>query len=267
VYDRNGFARAAGTSTHPIEFGVMLSMILPIALHYARTDSGRGLLRRWGPVAAITFAIPITISRSAFIGVIVVLAIVLPSWPVRARRTAYAAIVAVVTVVYLAVPGLLGTLLRLFTGVSTDDSALSRTNSYELAWQFIQRSPLFGRGVSTFLPKYRILDNQYLGLLIETGLVGLLAFLGLILTGVFVGARLVRSSPDPMVPSLSRSLVASVAAAACAYATFDGFGFPQVAGLTFFCLGCLGALRRFVTLDHTQFTSVQQVSSFLPATL
>ena len=49
--------------------------------------------------------------------------------------------------------------------------------SYAIAGEFIGRAPIFGRGFSTFLPSYRILDNQYLGLLIETGIVGLVAFL------------------------------------------------------------------------------------------
>ncbi len=169
IYDRNGFARSAGTSTHPIEFGVLMAMTLPLALHYAVTPSGRSAFLRWYPVAAIAVAIPVSISRSALIGVIVVLAIVLPSWPPRRRRFTYLSIVLVLGGVYVAVPGLLGTLVGLFTGIGSDDSAASRTNSYDLAGSFISRAPALGRGFSTFLTQYRILDNQYLGLLIETG--------------------------------------------------------------------------------------------------
>ena len=265
IYARDGFVRAAGTSTHPIEFGVMLAMVLPIALNYAMADRHRSTLVRWFPVAAIAVAIPITISRSALIGVVVILAIVLPSWSIKARRSAYVGILTLLLVVYVAVPGLLGTLTRLFTGVGNDDSARSRTDSYDLAWQFIQTWPVFGRGVSTFLPEYRILDNQYLGLAIETGIVGLLAFLALLLTGILVGARLMRVASDPHTRSLSRSLVAAVSAAACAYATFDGFGFPQVSGLTFFFLGCLGALLRLESTERERFLAGQEPLSFLTA--
>lgn len=267
VYNRNGFARAAGTSTHPIEFGVMLAMILPISLHYALVETIRSIFSRWFPVFVIAVAIPITISRSAMIGIIVVLAIVFPAWPVGRRRIGYAAIATVLVVVYVVVPGLLGTLLRLFTGVATDDSARSRTDSYELAWSFIEQNPFFGRGFSTFLPSYRILDNQYLGLIIETGFVGLFAFLGVILTGILVGTKVMRTSANPGVTSLSRSLVAAITAAACAYATFDGFGFPQVAGLTFFFLGCIGALRRLSVADQTEYAGSREATPFLPASL
>ena len=244
IYARNGFARVAGTSTHPIEFGVMLTMVLPIALHYAFGDLHRTRLRRWWPVAAIAVAVPVTMSRSAVIGVVVVLAVLMPTWATAVRRRAYAAILGLLLVVYLAVPGLLGTMIRLFTGISGDDSAQSRTDSYAFAWQFIERAPVFGRGFSTFLPMYRILDNQYLGLLIETGVVGLVAFLVLIVTGIRVANRLRRASEDPALRSLLRSLVACIGSAACAVATFDAFGFAQVAGLLFLALGCVSALRR-----------------------
>src|SRR5660398_118521 len=121
VYARNGFARAAGTSTHPIEFGVVLTMILPIALHYAFTDTHRGRFSRWFPVAAIAVAVPVTLSRSALIGVVVVFAVLMPSWTARRRRLTSAAAGALLLTVYLAVPGLLGTMIRLFTGIGDDD--------------------------------------------------------------------------------------------------------------------------------------------------
>jgi len=244
IYNRNGFARVAGTSTHPIEFGVTLTMVLPLALHYAFNDTRRTRLRRWWPVAAIAIAVPVTMSRSAIIGVAVVLAVLLPTWDRATRRKAYVAVVGLLLVVYLAVPGLLGTMLRLFTGISGDNSAQSRTDSYSFAWQFVERAPVFGRGFSTFLPMYRILDNQYLGLLIETGVVGVLAFLLLLVTGIRVAVKLRRATEDVAVRSLLRSLVACIGSAACSVATFDAFGFAQVTGLLFLALGCVSALRR-----------------------
>src|SRR5215471_19152609 len=65
LYGRNGLTRPAGTAVHPIEFGAVLTMALPVALHYAMTDRHRPALRRWYPVLAMGFAVPISISRSA----------------------------------------------------------------------------------------------------------------------------------------------------------------------------------------------------------
>ena len=242
IYGRGGFVRAAGTSTHPIEFGVVLSMTLPIALHFAFADTHRNLLVRWFPVVAIAFAIPITISRSALIGVIVALAIVIPTWPRRRRRISYVSIAAFVVAIYVAIPGMLGNLIGLFTGIGADSSALSRTDSYTLAFDFIKRAPILGRGFSTFLPQYRILDNQYLGLLIEIGILGTAALVTLVVTALVTAFRARRMTTDVRTRSLTQSLLAMVAAGAVTFATFDAFGFPQAAGLMFLGIGFVGAL-------------------------
>ena len=72
-----GLARPAGTALHPIEFGVVLTLILPIALHYALEDRVASRARRWYPAAAIACAVPLSISRSAILGTVVGLAVLL----------------------------------------------------------------------------------------------------------------------------------------------------------------------------------------------
>ena len=243
VFGRGGLTRPAGTAAHPIEFGAVLTMALPIALHYAMTDRHRPALRRWYPVLAMGFAVPISISRSAVLSLIVVLCFVLPTWTRAARRRAYAAILALFGAVYVMVPGLLGTITHLFTGISGDSSAQSRSGSFSLAFDFISRTPIFGRGFLTFLPAYRILDDQYLGLLIEIGVVGLAAYVGLLVSGVVGGLRL-RRTANEIDGLLGVSLAASLASALASFALFDGFSFPMAASLSFLMLGCVGALRR-----------------------
>jgi O-antigen ligase len=243
LHGRGGLTRPAGTAVHPIEFGAVLTMALPIALHYAMIDRHRPALRRWYPVLAIGLAVPVSISRSAVLSLLVVLCFVLPTWTRGARRRAYAAILALSAAVYVMVPGLLGTITHLFTGISSDSSAKSRSGSFSLAYDFISRAPIFGRGFLTFLPAYRILDDQYLGLLIETGVVGLLTYLGLLVSGVLGGLRL-RRTANHIDGLLGVSLAASVASALASFALFDAFSFPMAASLSFLILGCVGALRR-----------------------
>lgn len=244
VVGRGGLTRPAGTALHPIEFGAVLTMILPVALHFAMHDRSRNALRRWFPVAAIAIAVPISISRSAIVSTIVVLLFLLPTWTRGARRITYATLIGLFGLLYVAVPGLLGTLTGLFTGISGDSSAQSRTDSYALATEFITRWPLFGRGFLTFLPSYRILDNQYLGLAIETGAFGVAALLFLFLCGIFIGRAIRLRSADIPTRSLANALAASVASAAASFALFDAFSFPMAATLLFFMLGCLSALDR-----------------------
>ncbi len=65
---RGGFNRPPGTALHAIEFGAIITMILPLALNLALHDRRpRSALRRWYPVAAIAFAVTTSISKSALI--------------------------------------------------------------------------------------------------------------------------------------------------------------------------------------------------------
>jgi O-antigen ligase len=154
-------------------------------------------------------------------------------------------------VVFLSVPGLLGTVTGLFTGIGDDSSAQSRTGSYAIASEFIERSPLFGRGFSTFLPKYRILDNQYLCLAIEIGLIGLVAVLGLFVVGALCARRMRVVGRDERTRQLGQALAASICAGAAGLALYDGFGFPMATGTHFLMLGLAGAGLRLARLEAT----------------
>jgi O-antigen ligase len=250
VIGREGFTRPAGTALHPIEYGVVLTVVLPIALHYALQDRHRTTLRRWWPVAAIALAIPISVSRTAFLCTAVVLAFLIPTWPTGLRRRAYVAILGLSVVIFVTVPGMVSTILSLFTGIENDSSAQSRTGSYSLAWEFVERSPVFGRGFSTFLPQYRILDNQYLMSLIDTGFFGLLTLLAFFGSGILVARRARRLSTDPGTRELAQSLAAGIAAGAASYALFDALSFPMQAGLLFLVMGSATALYRIVVLEN-----------------
>jgi O-antigen ligase len=203
--------------------------------------------RRWWQVALVAAAIPLSISRSAIIASALALAIVLPTWTKQGRRLALTAMAGLGILMYVAVPGMAGTLAGLFAGVGQDDSSASRTGSYALAWQFIQRSPVVGRGFWTFLPQYRIHAIAYQGLLIDTGIVGTISLLGVFVASTLTARRVRGRSADPKVRSLAQALAASAAAAAGGFAFFDALGFPMIAGTTFVVFGLVSALERLET--------------------
>lgn len=241
---RSGFNRPSGTAIHPIEFGSVICMILPIALTLALNDRSRNWLRRYFPVAAIGMAAAMSISRSALIAAVVALVLVSMSWTPQRRLLGAAAVTVFGGIVFMTVPGLIGSLTGLFTTIGDDSSAASRSGSYPIASEFISRAPFFGRGLFTFLPRYRILDNQYLGLLIEVGFVGVALFLGLIVAAMMCARAVRRHSDDDYMQQVAQSLVASVAAGAVGLALFDGFSFPMSTGLFFLILGVAGGLWR-----------------------
>ena len=233
-----------GTTSHPIEFAVVLSMILPIALHYARFAVAGRARWWWLAVFLMGAAIPLSVARSGIVGAAVALGIMYFTWPKNFRHRILAGLLAGLLACSVVVPGLIGTFRSLFLNAATDPSTVGRTNDYAPAWAYIKEAPLFGRGFGTFIPDlYRTLDNQYLGLLIEAGLLGLLSTL-VLFVGAMVVAWLVRRRAGlDEDRDLAQTLLAGIAVVTVNAATFDLFGFSMCTGITFLLLGAIGALH------------------------
>ncbi|MFN2557381.1 MAG: O-antigen ligase family protein [Nitriliruptorales bacterium] len=247
---RSDFRRVAGTATHAIEFGAMLATVLPLAAHYAFTADRRRALR-WLCLLSMVVAVPMSISRTAIVGLAGAALVLWPSWPARRRLQSLLALPVVAVAIKAAVPGLLGTILSLFTNLWSDPSTQGRTADYALVGRYVARHPMLGQGFRTFLPKrYELLDNQYLLTLMETGIVGLAALLVLLLVPIFLMRRTRKRSRDHAVRDLAQSLVASMVVLVLAFATFDALSFPMAAGLLFLLLGCCGALWRLARGDE-----------------
>ena len=161
---------------------------------------------------------------------------------------------------FVTIPGLIGTITRLFTGISGDSSAQSRTDSYHIAFEFISRNPIVGRGFMTFLPAYRILDNQYLGLLIDAGILGLTSYLLFLASGIFTAIRVRRNSSDAAIRGIAQAFAASIASAAASFALFDAFSFPMAGGTIMFVMGLTGALARRTWTDQKTLPSVAEIA-------
>ena len=241
---RNGFVRPSGTALHPIEFGAILTTVLPIAITWARHDTRFSAVVRWAPTFLMGLGIVVSISRSALICGVVGLAVMASIWPRHAQRKLVASVVVLVAFVAVTIPGMLGSLQGLFLGAGEDDSVASRTGSYPIAAEFFQTSPLFGRGYSTFLPAYRIFDNQYLLLLIEVGAVGLTAFLGVLLTSAWCARRARVLAVDVRQREYAQALLAAVCAGSVGLALFDGLSFTMSTGVLFLVVGLSGAALR-----------------------
>lgn len=243
VNARAGFVRVTGTAVHPLEYGLVLCVAFPIAITLAIEEHRGGLFRRWYPPIVLAVASVMSISRSALIGFTAGLLFLIPGWPRRVRRWALLGAVGLVLAVGLLVPGMIGTIRGMFTGISTDSSALSRVNSYDTVGAFIVRFPA-GKGFGTFLPVYHILDNQFLQLAIETGLLGLAAFVGMLVAAVWAGLRARRLAVSATDRSIGLALAASVVSGGLLLAFFDAFSFPQAGGMLFLVAGLCGGWRR-----------------------
>ncbi|MGH3487554.1 MAG: O-antigen ligase family protein [Actinopolymorphaceae bacterium] len=249
IGDRSGLRRVAGPMSHPIEYGVCLAAVFPLALTTAMSQRRKS---DWIMLGLIVLALPTSISRSTMVAIAVGAIVVGASWGWRRRLIVVAATPFVLLGMRMALPGALGTIVNLFENIGVDPSISGRTEDYAAADAFVTASPWFGRGFGTFTPElYRLLDNQYLGILIEAGFIGLISLVALLVTALFLarGGALRFGSASPE-GQLCVGLSASVAVLAVSFATFDGLGFAAAANGLFVFIGLTAAAWRISVETH-----------------
>lgn len=248
VADRGGVARVPGTAIHALEYATVLNAALPLVIALAVTQGFRarswaGRHLWWVAVVLIALAAILGVSRSATVGFAVACATMLPALPGRYRLAVTAGFVFLAAAAVVVVPGLYRTTLQLFVGAGTDPSTQSRTGALERAPEFIGESPLVGVGFGTFLPRYYIVDNQWVLIAVELGLVGLMVFLSLLLAAVWSAVSSRKRSADADTRTLGYALAAAVVNVGVLFAFFDGMSFPMSAGMLIVLVSLCSAMR------------------------
>lgn len=243
---RSGFVRVQGTANHPIEFGVVLAVMLPVVLHLALFAPTRGRRTAWAFAATTTaLALPLSVSRSGTVAAAVAIVGCLVPLAARYRTNLGAAALATIGVLAVATPGLIGTIRSLFENVGNDPSITARQTDFTDVARYVDEQPWFGRGPGTFnAVEYFILDNQYLSALVSTGAVGLTMTVLMLTTPIVLGVHLSRSSVDAADRHLAHSLAVGAGVGAVSAAFFDAFAFSVFSGSSCLILGVLGAMWR-----------------------
>jgi O-antigen ligase/polysaccharide polymerase Wzy-like membrane protein len=245
--ERGGAVRAYASSQHAIALGAMLVMMLPLALYlFKRTNRkewlGCALLLVMGALA--------TTSRTAIVMLIVCFAVFL--WLKRADTIRMLPLLLpLVVVLQVAMPGSLGTMKAIFfpkEGLVQEEQEGEGTGTGRVAdlgpsleeWG---RQPVFGQGFGTRLTSHfdhvtnaRILDDQWLSSLLETGAVGVGALLWLIIRAIR-RLKLLAKNDDSDYGWLMTALCAAIYAFAVGMLTYDAFSFIQVTFFLFLLLG------------------------------
>jgi hypothetical protein len=244
--DRSILLRVQSTTLHPIELGTLMGIMLPVALVYAFRSEGKWPRRiAWSEVLLIAAVLPMALSRTGSIAAIVGLIAIAMEWSWRRRARVAAAAVVLIGVMRLAIPGLIGTLIALFTDISQDNSTIARLQRYQIAGHYFLQHPWFGRGFNTLYPfSQQVFDNAYLYLADEQGVVGIIGFALFLFILVFTARGAHRRSKDPLTRELSQALAGMVVAIGVAYATADLGQFTILMGTFFLCAGVIGALWR-----------------------
>jgi O-antigen ligase len=247
VLDRSAMRRVAATTGHPIEFGVVCAMLLPLAVHLATKAGSRAQpARRWWLCSGLIAAgLMFSVSRSAILGATGAGVVLFLGWSARRRLEAVAAVLGFLALVKVIAPGLLGAFYSLFANMGSDDSIRYRTHDYTTAHAEISKHLWLGRGLGTwYAPKHQVFDNQYLLSLVEVGVLGLVAFMGIFLAGIFAALRARFMSCDPGDRDLGMTLAAMLMVPIVACATFDLASFKSATALAFLTAGAAGSLLR-----------------------
>ncbi|HLN41902.1 MAG TPA: O-antigen ligase family protein [Acidimicrobiales bacterium] len=254
VVFRGALKRVTGTTIDPIELGVVAGMLLPLALYLVIYDNERTPWKRWLPMMCIAVAIPVSVSRSAIVSVAVAVGLFVVLLPSVRRVPFIAALPVAVAGVFVATPGLIGTLAHYFTLGTNDPSISHRTNNYSYVEALVRHAPWFGTGEGTYVPTVQhILDNQYLTTAIELGIVGLVAltfFFGLPIATALVARQ---RTADAGLRTLCGALAGSAAAALICSATFDSLSFPVFAYVEALIVGLCGACWLLVERSNDHF--------------
>jgi hypothetical protein len=244
--ERFGRARAFGSANHPVALGAVMVLLLPISAYLARHAGWpRTPLRRqqfWLVCAALQgAAIAMSVTRLAFVALA---AVAVVGWRMRPETARMGA--------KLAIPMFCATLL-VGAGAVSDLWEAFRPEGGLIAEQSVQKSarssgriadlrrvgnsleeaPIVGggdglRSIDTGSSRL-ILDNEYYGRIVDTGVVGFAAFLGLVLAPIRRMARFARlAKPDPPVSDLAVALCCSFVGFAVGLFFYDGLAFTQV---------------------------------------
>jgi polysaccharide biosynthesis protein PslJ len=232
--------RVMGTAEHPIAFGGVMALLLPLALWAALEAHGWKRALYGSATGVIASAMLFSVSRSAFVSAGAAFAVLLVVWPKRRKALLWLAVVGVFGI-HMVFPGLLGTFRATLDPtyvMQQENQANARFVDYPAVFAIVPRQPLFGLGFGHFSAKrFFYLDNQYLKLLLELGIAGVAAFAWFALRALSPLIRAARAAPESA--PLAGALLASASAFLCLSAFFDTFGFVQLT-YVFFVVTALG---------------------------
>lgn len=241
-----GIPRVAGTANHYIEFGVVLALVLPVAMHYALfAPPGPTRWWRWACVGLVAMGIPLSVSRSAIVTVIVAMGMMAIVWRWRQRYNALVLAVMATAVFHVLNRGVLGTIKSLFMNVENDPSITERIERTAQVMDLWHERPVFGWGAGMVTPQeFLLLDNQIYGFLLSGGVIAVLAFVILFLVPYLLGRSVRLRGRDEETRHLGHTLAVTMPAAVVGSGTFDSFSFATFVGVMCLLIGATGALWR-----------------------
>lgn len=242
VTPRQGFSRVPGTMSSPLEFAVVLGVVLPLLLHLALHTASSAVRRvAWLAVLAVLVTLPFALARSGLLALVVALVVYLLFLRGTHRWSVVVAAVVTALAAPVVAPNITGAFRTLIVDAGEDDSIQGRLGDYPRVVAAFDASPWIGNGPSSDPERRFILDNQWLATLVRDGMVGVLGLAILLLGGAMLAAWAAGRMPAGSAGrSLNGALCAGLVALAVAGGTFDLLSFPQAFFAIFLLLALVG---------------------------
>jgi hypothetical protein len=230
TYDSIGRKTIVGPTIHPLAAAMMLSLVLPFAvMGLLRTEDRRAKVFYAVAAALMIGAAAATQRKTAFIVPAICLVVLTAYRPRMLLKRAPLGVLLAVGIAVAAPGALAGVVDQLkpsaFTGVLTTQDRIS---DYDAIRPEVVNHPLFGRGYDSFDQKrYRILDNQYLTLVVNVGILGVLGYLGIMLSAFLLAHRCARSY-DPDRAWFGPAAASAVIGLTIGSALLDALALPQL---------------------------------------
>ena len=271
---RGGHLRVLGPSQHPIALSVLFVLLMPFAFYLAR-QYGRG---RWTVVAfLICLGTLSTGSRTGIVGLLVLLLVYFVLQP-RAVRRLWPALIPCVIATHFVVPGALGGVKAIFFpsgGLIADQSgnvvgskvtsASGRLAKIGPALGELSADPVVGIGYGTRITtgstaNAPILDDQWLGTFVETGIIGVVAWVWLFVRAVRRQMRAARETFDDD-SWLFTGFAAATAAFGVSMLTYDAASFIQTEFIFFIVLAFGAAFLNIHSAESPRRAEIVPVGS------
>jgi polysaccharide biosynthesis protein PslJ len=274
---RGGRLRVFASAQHPIALGALFAMLVPLGAYRA------WCYKRWYwwiATLLLLLGALVTGSRTAIVMLLVEAGIFLWLRPVDVRRF-WPALIPILLLVHTAAPGALGSIRASFFpkgGIVAQQkntpvgSGRLATLGPALHTEF--KDPLVGEGFATRVtkptplvpvPNGPILDDQWLGILLETGVFGVACLLWMFIRFIRRAGREAKRDLSPR-GWLLTAIAAGVAGYAVGMLFYDAFEFIQVTFMLFIFMG-LGISAVAAAPQTQEVLEPQPTTRFTPGRL
>jgi hypothetical protein len=244
AFGTDGRAVVVGPTIHGLAVTALMTMVMPFAL--VRMLDAKERKPRLMYAAAFLLMLAGAIATDKKTAVVVPFAIVAYVTFYRPRqmmKIVPIGLIVLVGIVHFASPGALGSIFDKKQAVNSN-STLHRLGDFSSVVPDILAHPVIGRGFGTLNPDqptiFRINDDEYVDEIWQVGIVGLLAYVGMIIAPILVARRAIRGR-DPAMCSLALATSAGCVAYLVVSALLDAMSFPQ-APYMFFVVAALATV-------------------------